>query len=140
MIDRIEIFKSRRSMLVYEQDRLVRKYRIALGKQPVGPKRFEGDLKTPEGSYLINGRNSQSKFYKNLGISYPDALDVAYAERHGKSAGGDIKIHGIRNGQGWKGRFHRLRDWTAGCIAVTNREMDELFAEVADGAVVNIHP
>lgn len=127
-------------MLVYEQDRLVRKYCVALGKQPVGPKRFEGDLKTPEGSYVISGRNPNSKFHKNLGISYPDALDVAYAERHGKSAGGDIKIHGIRNGQGWKGRFHRLRDWTAGCIAVTNREMDELFDSVAIGAEIVIFP
>lgn len=127
-------------MRVFCKGRCIRTYRIALGKQPIGAKQFEGDLKTPEGSYVITSRNPKSKFYKNLGISYPNASDVAFAEKHGKSAGGDIKIHGIRNGQGWKGRFHRWRDWTAGCIAVSNREMDELFEKVLDGAEVVIYP
>ncbi|NMH29424.1 L,D-transpeptidase family protein [Flavobacterium sp. SE-s28] len=127
-------------MLTYKGTELFKRYRIALGKQPIGAKEIEGDNKTPEGTYFIISRNANSRFHKNLGISYPNEDDLERAAQLGLPAGGDIKIHGIRNGQGWKGRFHRLRDWTAGCIAVTNEEMDELFEMVADGATVIIYP
>lgn len=97
-------------------------------------------MRTPEGVYTIHSRNPESSFYLNLGISYPSAEDKIYAEKLGKSVGGAIKIHGLRNGSGWKGRFHRLSDWTAGCIAVTNAEMEELYRAVPLGTPIIIHP
>ena len=77
---------------------------------------------------------------KNLGVSYPNEADIAFAEKQGKSAGGLIKIHGLKNGRGYIGKFHRLKDWTAGCIAVTNSEIDELYAAVKPNAVIIINP
>ncbi|NUY80956.1 L,D-transpeptidase family protein [Flavobacterium sp. MAH-1] len=139
-IDFIEVWKSKRKMDVFGNGKLLKTYRIALGKNPGGRKEFEGDNRTPEGSYLINARNPNSKFYKNLGISYPNESDLRHAEALGKPAGGDIKIHGLRNGRGYRGKFHRLKNWTAGCIAVTNSEMDELFESVTDNARITIHP
>lgn len=139
MITRLEVYKSRRILLGFDGDVLQCRFKIALGKQPVGAKEFEGDLKTPEGMYFITDRNDKSSFYKNLGISYPEEKDVKHAESLGRNPGNAIKIHGLRNGQGWKGRWHRLRDWTAGCIAVTNKEMDFLFDEVEIGARIDIY-
>jgi murein L,D-transpeptidase YafK len=139
-VDRIVVYKSRRVMHVFTAGRNVRTFRIALGRQPVGPKRQEGDFRTPEGLYHIEAKNSNSRFHKNLGISYPDATDRARAAALGLSPGGDIKIHGLRNGRGYRGRLHRLRDWTAGCIAVTNAEMDELYDAVPIGIPIEIFP
>lgn len=140
-IDRLVVFKSKREMLAYSGDKLVKTYPISLGKNPIGHKQFEGDNRTPEGIYYINERNAKSGYHKNLGISYPNAQDKAYAESHGKSAGGLIKIHGIRNGLGDViGEKHLLKDWTEGCIAVTNPEIDELFQSVKHNAVIDIRP
>lgn len=140
-IDKIVVRKSVREMDVFYQGKLLKTYPIALGKNPIGHKEFEGDMKTPEGSYTINDRNANSGFYKNLGISYPNEADIAHAAAHGKSAGDAIKIHGIKNGYGnIIGEKHLLKDWTHGCIAVTDREMDELFAAVVDNAVIEILP
>lgn len=139
-IDRIEVYKSKHKMLVYSDGKLLKTYVISLGKNPVGHKQFEGDSKTPEGSYVINDRNPNSGYYKNLGISYPNAADQAFAASHNKSAGGMVKIHGIRNGRGSIGRFHRWKDWTAGCIAVTNPEMEELYRSVIPNASIEIYP
>ena len=97
-------------------------------------------MRTPEGTYTIHDKNPRSAFYLNLGISYPNEEDEAYAQQLGCSAGGAIKIHGLRNGSGWKGRFHRLSDWTAGCIAVTNAEMEELYRAVPIGTPITIYP
>ena len=138
-IDFIEVWKSKRSMNVFENGKLLKTYRIALGKNPVGHKAFEGDNRTPEGIYFIDGRNPKSAFYKNLGISYPNQTDLEHAKSIQKPAGGDIKIHGLRNGRGYRGKFHLLKNWTAGCIAVTNSEMDELFDCVTNGAKIEIH-
>ena len=96
--------------------------------------------KTPEGRYIINARNPNSGYHKNLGVSYPNETDKVNAEKLGKPAGGDIKIHGLRNGRGYIGKFHHLKDWTAGCIAVTNDEVDELYAAVKPNAVIEIRP
>lgn len=137
-IDTIVVLKSKRMMYVYQHGKMIRSYRISLGSNPVGHKQFEGDGRTPEGHYTINGRNPESRFYKNLGISYPGPSDVEFAKSASKSPGGDIKIHGLRNGRGYRGTWHLLRDWTAGCIAVTNREMDELFQIVCDNARIEI--
>jgi len=132
------VYKSRRKMEAWSGNELLKTYTISLGKDPIGHKQFEGDCKTPEGIYHIYGRNPNSAFYKNLGISYPNPDDSAHAEKLGKSPGGDIKIHGLRNGRGYRGKLHRWKDWTAGCIAVTNNEMEELYGAVEDGAVIEI--
>lgn len=140
-IDKLVVYKSKREMQAYANGKLVKTYPIALGRNPVGHKRIEGDKKTPEGIYYINDRNPNSAFHKNLGVSYPNQKDKDYAKSIGKSAGGDIKIHGIKNGFGKTlGEKHLLKDWTDGCIAVTNREMDELFIAVKHNAVIDIRP
>lgn len=139
-ITRLLVLKSERKMWVYEHDKPLKSYDIALGFNPVGHKQFEGDGKTPEGIYRINERNPNSAYHKNLGISYPNQQDKNYAESQGKSAGGLIKIHGIKNGLGSIGRNHLRHDWTNGCIAVTNEEMDELFRQVVHNAEIEIRP
>lgn len=140
-IDKLVVYKSKREMLAYSKGILVKTYPIALGRNPIGHKQFEGDKKTPEGIYYINDRNPNSAFHKNLGVSYPNEKDKAHAKALGKSAGGDIKIHGMKNGLGAKiGDYHLLKDWTDGCIAVTDREMDELFLAVKHNAIIDIRP
>ena len=119
---------------------MLKTYPIALGKQPVGHKHFEGDGKTPEGKYRINDRNPNSAYHKNLGVSYPNEADKAYAAAQGKSPGGLIKIHGIKNGWGSIGKRHLQRDWTDGCIAVTDEEIDELYRSVKHNAEIEILP
>lgn len=140
-IDKLVVYKSIREMHAFYQDKLIKIYPISLGKNPIGHKQFEGDMKTPEGVYLINDRNPNSAYHKNLGISYPNEQDRAYAKQQHKSAGGAIKIHGIKNGFGdMIGEQHLLKDWTNGCIAVTNREIDELYLAVVDNAPIHILP
>jgi murein L,D-transpeptidase YafK len=139
-IDKLVVFKSKRRLWAYSNQRLVKTYKIALGRQPLGAKQFEGDRKTPEGKYYINGKNPYSGYHKNLGISYPNKNDILYASRQGKSSGGDVKIHGLKNGMGFVGKFHRWLDWTLGCIAVTDEEMDELYFAVNPGTVIEIYP
>jgi murein L,D-transpeptidase YafK len=139
-IDKLDVFKSQREMLVYSQGKLVKTYPISLGGQPIGSKRCQGDQKTPEGVYNINGKNPNSICYKNLGISYPNNKDLNNEESKCQDKGGDIKIHGLFNGYGFLGRFQRWTDWTDGCIAVTNEEMEELYQAVNVGATIEIHP
>ena len=140
-IDKLIVEKSKREMHAYQNGQLVKTYPIALGKNPIGHKQFEGDKKTPEVVYTIDDRNPNSSYHKNLGVSYPNERDVAFAKAHGKSAGGLIKIHGIKNGMGdIIGERHLLSDWTDGCIAVTDREMDELFDKVKLGSPIEILP
>ena len=116
----------------------IKTYRIALGRSPLGAKQEEGDMKTPEGIYKIDGRNPQSSFHLALHISYPSDEDDKRAAAHGVSAGFDIMIHGIQNGRGWIGAFHRWNDWTAGCIAVTDEEIEELWRVTPDGTTIEI--
>lgn len=139
-ITRLIVMKSERQMWAYNQDKLVKIYPISLGKSPIGHKQFEGDKKTPEGIYRINERNPNSAYHKNLGISYPNAEDKAYAKLQGKSPGGLIKIHGLPNKFVNIGRQHLRQDWTDGCIAVTNEEIDELFNAVVHNAEIDIRP
>ena len=103
-------------------------------------KQEEGDMKTPEGIYKIDGRNPQSSFHLALHVSYPSAEDAKRAAAQGVSAGYDIMIHGIQNGHGWIGAFHRWKDWTAGCIAVTDEEIEELWRVTPDGTTIEIRP
>ena len=139
-IDNIVVYKSKRQLLVYSDGQLLKIYKISLGKQPIGAKEFEGDKKIPEGIYFINDKNPNSSYHKNLGISYPDKDDIENAKQLGKPAGGDIKIHGLRNNMGFIGKFHRWFDWTLGCIAVTDEEIDELYDAVKVGACIEIKP
>jgi murein L,D-transpeptidase YafK len=137
-IDSIVVYKSKEEMHVYADGKLLKKYSISIGKSPRGDKEYEGDNKTPEGLYIINDKNPNSSFYKNLGISYPDSRHKANARKIGKPAGGDIKIHGMSKDFSWIGKFHRFSNWTNGCIAVTNEEMEELYNAVRIGASINI--
>jgi len=139
-VTRIVVFKSKRLMNVYAENTLLKSYTIALGDAPIGDKTCEGDEKTPEGTYTINAKNPHSICHKNLGISYPNDADRALSQKLGKPTGGDIKIHGLLNGQGRLGKFHRFKDWTNGCIGVTDDEIDELYQAVSIGTPIIINP
>ncbi len=139
-IDKIEVFKSKREMKVYQNGKLLKTYKIALGTNPTGAKQFEGDGKTPEGLYYIDGKNPNSSYHKNLGVSYPNETDKVFAKKNKKSPGGLIKIHGLPNGMGAIGSAHTLSDWTLGCIAVTSEEIDELYVSVPLRTPIQIHP
>ena len=139
-IDRIVVEKSARRLSIFREANQIKTYRIALGANPVGAKQQEGDIKTPEGIYEIDGRNPQSNFHLALHISYPSDVDDVRASARGVSAGSDIMIHGIQNGHGWIGVFHRWKDWTAGCIALTDEEIEELWRVTPDGTTIEIRP
>ena len=139
-IDRIVVEKSARKLSVFRDGNRIKTYRIALGRRPLGAKQEEGDMKTPEGIYKIDSRNPQSSFHLALHISYPSDEDDQRAAARGVSAGYDIMIHGIQNGRGWIGAFHRWSDWTAGCIAVTDEEIEELSRITPDGTTIEIRP
>jgi murein L,D-transpeptidase YafK len=138
--DRILVEKSARRLSIFANDNKLKSYRVALGRNPVGPKEQEGDMKTPEGTYKVDSRNPQSDYHLALHVSYPSDEDTARATERGVNAGFDIMIHGIRNGGGWIGAFHRLHDWTAGCIALTDEEIEELYRVTPDGTPVEIRP
>jgi len=138
--DTVVIEKAARRLVLMRQGQVLKSYRVSLGGQPIGPKEREGDERTPEGPYVIDSRNPNSAFHLSLHISYPNAADSARAAKLGVAPGGAIMIHGIRNGLGWLGRFHRLGDWTRGCVAVTNPEVEEIWRAVPDGTQVEILP
>jgi murein L,D-transpeptidase YafK len=138
--DRVVVNKSKRELLLYRGEKAIRTYKVALGRNPVGPKLRKGDRKTPEGSYTISGRNAASAYHRSLRISYPNAGDRVRARQQGFDPGGDIMIHGLPNGQGFVGPAHRLVDWTDGCIAVTDPEIEEIWRLVQDGTPVQINP
>lgn len=136
--DSILVDKSERSLTLYSGRKAIARYNnIRFGDQPKGHKRFEGDERTPEGIYTIDRRNPNSAFHLSLGISYPNAADRVYAEARGQSAGGDIFIHGQTNGYG---AVTLPYDWTDGCIALSDAEMDQLWQLVPIGAQIEIRP
>jgi murein L,D-transpeptidase YafK len=139
-VDKILIEKQARRLTLLAKGEVVKAYKIALGGDPVGPKERQGDNKTPEGTYTIDGRNGNSGYHLSLHISYPNAQDKKRARALGVSPGGDIMIHGIKNGFAAVGASHIASDWTEGCIAVTNEEMEEIYRFVAIGTVVEITP
>ncbi len=138
--DRVVVLKRERTLQLLSQGKVIKTYTVALGGDPVGPKARQGDHKTPEGVYVLDSRNVHSQFYKSIHISYPSARDRAAARARGVSPGGDVFVHGLPKGYGWVGASHRLKDWTDGCIAVTNEEIDEIWAAVADGTPIEIRP
>jgi len=138
--DRIIIHKKERTMELMRAGQAIKTYKIALGGEPVGPKMRQGDHRTPEGVYVIDRRNAQSQFHRSLHISYPSASDRERARKVGASPGRDIFIHGLPNGYGFIGSAHRARDWTDGCIAVTDQEIEEVWTLVDNGTLVEIRP
>ncbi len=138
--DTIEVFKGDRRMELRRDGAVIKSYRVALGFAPMGHKQKEGDGRTPEGSYEINGRNPCSAFHLSLRVSYPDAEDKSRAAAAGVSPGGDIFIHGQPNGLRKFFTGHPRKDWTVGCVAVTDREICEIWSLVPTGARIVIHP
>lgn len=139
--DLVVVHKQQRKLHLYKGHQLLKTYDIALGGDPLGPKRQEGDQKTPEGEYVISHKHRSSNFYRSLHVSYPAAKDRAHAKAHGiKRPGGDIKVHGLHRALSWVGSLHTLMDWTAGCIAVTDWEVDELWRAIPNGTRIRILP
>ena len=137
-IDSVLVLKSERKLLLLSQGTAVKQYTISLGHNPAGRKTQAGDLKTPEGPYVIDYRNTQSAYHLALHISYPNSTERAQALARNVDPGGDIMIHGMKNGFGFVGRWHRWVDWTAGCIAVTDDEIEEIAGAVKDGTSIEI--
>lgn len=138
--ERVVIEKESRRLTLLSGGVELKTYRVALGRHPVGPKEQEGDGRTPEGRYIIDSRLERSAFHRALHISYPSEADTIAAGRAGVAPGEAIMIHGIRNGLGWLGRAHRLIDWTNGCVAVSNPEIEEIWRAVPNGTPVDIKP
>lgn len=137
-VDRLLVEKSRHWLTAYRDGQVVREFRVSLGRGGLQPKQRAGDERVPEGRYAISAHNPTSAYHLALRISYPTPEQVADAARLGVRAGGDIMIHGLPNGRGWIGSRHRKMDWTLGCIAVTDPEMDWLFNAVPDGTPIEI--
>lgn len=134
-VTHVVVYKERHKMYLMHNDKVLERYDIELGFAPTGDKLIEGDGRTPEGSYIIDRRNPNSAFYLSIGISYPNAEDIAQAKALGKPPGGDIFIHGGRR------RIDSKRpDWTAGCISVSNRQMRDIYAMVKNGTPITIYP
>jgi murein L,D-transpeptidase YafK len=138
--DRILVLKSERRLLLMQDDEVLKSFWIALGRRPVGQKIERGDGRTPEGLYRIVGRTKDSLFYRALELSYPNEADKQRARERGVNPGGDILIHAVPDGYEPTGAGVRMIDWTNGCIAVTNADMDEIWDRVADGTWVEIKP
>ncbi|MDJ0946061.1 MAG: L,D-transpeptidase family protein [Kiloniellales bacterium] len=138
--DRIVVHKAERRLILYRGETALIAYDIALGRDPEGHKQREGDGRTPEGRYRIDWRNPQSRYHLSLHVSYPEAADRARAAARGEEPGGLIMIHGLPNGLGALGAAGLLRDWTEGCIAVTNDAIRDIWRRVADGTPIEIRP
>lgn len=133
-VTRIVVFKDKRLLHLISGNKVLKSYEFGMGFAPVGDKKIEGDGKTPEGRYTINRKNPNSDFYLSVGLSYPNTRDIAEANALGKSAGGDIFIHGTPDPRTQRG------DWTWGCLAVKNSEIEEIFSMVNVGTVIDLYP
>ncbi|WP_353063446.1 L,D-transpeptidase family protein [Tunturibacter psychrotolerans] len=136
--DKVLVLKGERKLLLMKGNEVLKTYTVSLGGNPVGLKVREGDLKTPEGNYVLDRHNAHSQYHRSIHISYPNAEDVARARKLGVPTGGDLFIHGLPND--FKGPDQRQGDWTNGCIAVTNAEIDEIWRVVVDGTPIEIKP
>ena len=138
--DKVVVLKGERKLLLMKDGSVLKSYLIALGPNPKGQKRSRGDGRTPEGLYVIDGRDPASYFHRALHISYPNILDLAQAREKGVPAGGSILIHGLPPGFGPFRQDEAMMDWTNGCIAVTNTAMDEIWESVRNGTIIDIRP
>ena len=134
------VLKAERLLLLMDGDILLASYDVALGASPIGPKERRGDGRTPEGRYVLDWRNEESDFHRAIHVSYPSATDRARARAAGVDPGGAIMLHGLPNGLGEIGSDHLSGDWTDGCIAVTNEEMDQIWTLIPDGTPIDIVP
>jgi tetratricopeptide (TPR) repeat protein len=139
-VSKILIEKGERKLTLISKDKVLKSYKIALGGNPNGPKERKGDGKTPEGTYTIDSRNKDSRYHLSLHISYPNERDKKRAKELGVSPGGNIMIHGLKNGFSWVGDSHTELDWTEGCVAVTDEEIEEIADLVPNGTIVEIRP
>jgi murein L,D-transpeptidase YafK len=139
-IDLIRVYKRNHWMAVYRGGRIVREFFVSLGRGGLGPKQQRGDGRVPEGIYPITKHNPSSAYHLSLRIGYPTGGQMAAAQEAGVNAGGDIMIHGLPNGDGWIGSRQMRLDWTEGCIAMTNPEIEWLYRAAADGTPIEIYP
>jgi len=139
-VDRVVVYKHDRKLVLLSRGKELKSYKVALGGEPVRPKIRQGDHRTPEGLYVLDSRNPNSHFYKAFHVSYPNSQDIAVAGKAGVSPGGDIMLHGLPRGYAWLGKSQALHDWTDGCIAVSNKEMDELWKLIRVGTPIEIRP
>lgn len=137
-IDLVKVDKSKRRMYLISGQQIIQEYRIALGKEPKGHKQQEGDQRTPEGRYYLEAISNDSGYYRSIHISYPNHQDKVHAQRLNINPGGDIKIHGLKNGDKQRPEYVQSFDWTNGCIALTNSEMDEFLSLVEEGTPIEI--
>jgi murein L,D-transpeptidase YafK len=137
-VDLVKVDKSEQKMYLLEGDTIIREYHIALGANPQGHKEQEGDEKTPEGTYILDYKKEDSSYYRSMHISYPNAQDRLNAKNKGVSPGGFIMIHGQKNGFGLFAKATQQINWTDGCIALTNEEMDEFMDLVKVGTKIYI--
>jgi murein L,D-transpeptidase YafK len=137
--DKVVVIKDEKLLLLLRNGKILKSYRVSIGRNP-GRRVRRGDNRTPEGRYVIDGRNPRSSYYKALHISYPNASDVQNSRKLGVSPGGEVLIHGLPSGFEDLGASHADLNWTRGCIAVSNEEMDEIWQLVADGTPVRIIP
>ena len=139
-VDSAAVFKSERKLALYSDGKEIKTYSVSLGKNPVSPKEKKGDKKTPEGSYILDSRLKNSRFHLAIHISYPNEQDKLNAEKLGVSPGGDIMIHGMPNKLMYPEDYYANTDWTDGCIAVSNDEIEEIWRLVEDGTPITIYP
>jgi len=138
--DRVVVLKSERRLVLMRGDFVLKVFPIALGRYPKGHKQYQGDAKTPEGEYLLDFKLKNSQFYRAIRVNYPNARDRAKAKALGKDPGGKIMIHGLPNSMSAERVGHPYIDWTQGCIAVNNKQMDEIWQMVDAGTPIKIHP
>lgn len=139
-VDRVVVYKHQRRLVLLSRGKELRSYRVALGGEPIGPKERQGDHRTPEGSYILDSRNARSHYYKAFHISYPNPRDLATARKLGVRPGGDIMLHGLPKEYAFVGKAQAAHDWTDGCVAVSNDEMDEIWKLVRVGTPIEIKP
>lgn len=139
-VDQVVVYKEQRILQLMNKQEIVKTYHIALGQNPIGHKQQEGDSRTPEGTYKLDYINERSSYYRSMHVSYPNATDKQKAKERGVSPGGFIMVHGQPNGYGKFSNITQQRDWTDGCIALTDKEMDEFLSLVKVGTFITIHP
>jgi murein L,D-transpeptidase YafK len=138
--NRVIVYKAERRLELWHNRDLLRSYKVALGLNPEGHKQEEGDFRTPEGRYRLAGRNERSDFFLSIAVSYPDQRDRERAQAAGVSPGGFIMVHGLPNQPRWPPEYYATRDWTDGCIALSNSDMMELWMLVGDNIPIDIRP
>jgi murein L,D-transpeptidase YafK len=140
LADRVVVVKSAHTLTLYSHGQILKSYKVALGRGADGPKDHQGDHKTPEGEYILDGKNAHSRFHLALHVSYPNNTDRLRAQKEGRDPGGAIMVHGVAWGFGWLGSLEHQIDWTDGCIAVTNSEIEEIWRLVPVGTPIEIKP